>query len=121
MSGNGFPGAGERRAAPRFNISLPLTFTVSEDGRAYAATVDNLSLGGMLLLTELDVEHGTDIVVHLPVGAEAVLDVEARIVRTARVGALGELGVAFLTLGDEQLQRVAEIVDARAAESGKRR
>lgn len=101
----------ERRQAPRFNISMPVTFTVTKSGRLCTAMVDNMSLGGVLLLTDEPLEHDTRIVIHIPIAVDATVNIEAAIVRTSN---LGEVGVAFISLGDDAMQRLSDLVDQRA-------
>jgi len=105
------PTASERRQAPRFNISLPVTFTLVESGRLCAATVDNISLGGILMLTDEMIEHDERIVIHLPIALDTTINIDAAIVRTSSVG---EVAVAFASLSDEAMDRLAEFVDLRA-------
>jgi len=101
----------ERRQTPRFNISMPVTFTVVGTGRVCAGMVDNISLGGGCILTEKNLDQGARIVVHIPIAVDTIVTLEAAIVRTS---SLGEVGVAFMSLGDEEMQRLAELVDSRS-------
>lgn len=101
----------ERRQAPRFNISLPVTFTIVASGRLCAATVDNISLGGILMLTEETVDNDERIIIHLPLALDATINIDADIVRTSNIG---EVAVAFAALGDDAMDRLAEFVDMRA-------
>jgi c-di-GMP-binding flagellar brake protein YcgR len=100
----------DRRRAPRFNISMPVTFTVVSTGRTFAATVDNISLGGVLLLTEAKLEDGDRLVMHLPIAEDMTMRVEASLVR---VRDAGEFGVAFVSLTDDELDRLTEFVEQR--------
>jgi hypothetical protein len=90
---------------------MPVTFTVAHSGRVSAGMVDNISLGGVLLLTDEPLAHGDHIVIHIPITVDMTVTLEAAIVRTS---SLGEVGVAFMSLGDEAMQRLAELVDNRA-------
>ncbi len=101
----------ERRQAPRFNISMPVTFTVTDSGRLCVGMVDNISLGGVLLLTDEPLDHDARIVIHIPIAIDATVNIDAAIVRTSNVG---EVGVAFVSLGDDAMQRLADLVDLRA-------
>jgi PilZ domain len=101
----------ERRQAPRFNISMPVTFTRADSGRLCAATVDNISLGGVLLLTDEPLEQETHIVIHIPIAVDATVNIDAAIVRTSN---LGEVGVAFVSLGEDAMERLSDLVDQRA-------
>ena len=101
----------ERRQAPRFNISLPITFSVAGSGRLCAGMVDNISLGGVLLLTDEPLQHDDRITIHVPIAMDTTINIEAAIVRTST---LGEVGVAFMSLGDEAMQRLSDLVDQRA-------
>jgi len=101
----------ERRQAPRFNLSMPVTFSIAGSGRLCAGMVDNISLGGVLLVTDEPLNHTDRIVIHIPIAMDATMNIEAAIVRTSNVG---EVGVAFMSLGDEAMQRLSELVDQRA-------
>jgi hypothetical protein len=90
---------------------MPVTFTVAQSGRVCAGMVDNISLGGVLLLTDEPLAHGDHIVIHIPITVDMTVTLEAAIVRTS---SLGEVGVAFMSLGDEAMQRLADLVDSRA-------
>jgi hypothetical protein len=104
----------DRRGAPRFNISMPVTFSIPATRRICAATVDNISMGGVLLLTDEQLDNGTEIIIHLPIDLDATINVHATIVRTAEVG---EFGVAFIRLLDDQMDRISTFVESRAARS----
>jgi hypothetical protein len=101
----------ERRQAPRFNISLPVTFSKPGTGRLCAGMVDNISLGGVLLVTDEPLTHDDRIVIHIPIALDTTMNIEAAIVRTSNVG---EVGVAFISLGDDAMERLSELVDQRA-------
>ena len=100
----------ERRRAPRFNISLPVTVSDAATGRSYVATVDNISLGGVCLLIESDIPAGTRLVIHLPIAPDMTMRIEASLVRTTNVG---EFGVAFVSLSDEELDRLSDFFELR--------
>ena len=89
-----------------------MTFSIAETGRICAATVDNISMGGVLLLTDVRLENDTQIVIHLPIEIDATINVHATVKRTADVG---EFGVAFISLTDDELERIATFVESRAA------
>jgi hypothetical protein len=107
------PRPSERRQAPRFNISLPVTFTVVDSGRLCVGMVDNISLGGVLLLTDEPLEHDARIVIHIPIAIDATVNIDAAIVRTS---SLGEVGVAFIALGEDEMTRLADLVDQRTTQ-----
>ena len=102
--------ASDRRRAPRFNISLPVTVTNLDTGRSFAATVDNISLGGVLLLTDASLDEGSRLVMHLPIAADMTMRLEASLVRSASAG---EFGVAFVSLSDDELDRLSDFVERR--------
>lgn len=105
----------ERRRAPRFNIALPVTITATETGRMYPATVDNISLGGVLLITDAPLEEGARLVIHLPIAADMTMRIEAALRRIANAG---EFGVAFISLTDEELDRLSDFVEQRSTITG---
>jgi hypothetical protein len=100
----------ERRQAPRFNISMAVTFSVAGSGRLCAGMVDNISLGGVLLLTDEPLDQNDRIIIHIPIAMDTTVNIEAGIVRTS---SLGEVGVAFMSLDDDAMQRLADLVDRR--------
>ena len=89
---------------------MPVTFSVAGSGRQCAGMVDNISLGGVLLLTDEQLDQDARIVIHIPIAMDTTVNIEAAIVRTSN---LGEVGVAFMSLGDDAMQRLAELVDQR--------
>jgi hypothetical protein len=102
----------DRRRYPRFNLKLPVEYTIVEQQRRCSAMVDNISLAGVLLLTDQPLRQGTNVVVHLPSDAGESLDIKAQIVRTSVVG---ELGVAFIAMTAEEVERVTALVERRSA------
>ena len=90
---------------------MPVTFSIAGSGRLCAGMVDNISLGGVLLVTEEQLDHTDRIVIHIPIALDATMNIEAAIVRTSNVG---EVGVAFMSLGDDEMERLSELVDQRA-------
>lgn len=100
----------ERRRAPRFNISMPVTVSDVATGRSYVATVDNISLGGVCLLIETKLAAGTRLIINLPIAADMTMQIEASLVRTTSVG---EFGVAFVSLSEDELDRLSEFFELR--------
>jgi hypothetical protein len=94
---------------------MPVTFSVPATGQTFTATVDNISMGGVLLLTEAPLAEGTRLVMHLPITEDMTMRVEASLVRSASAG---ELGVAFVSLTDEELDRISEFVEQRGDRMG---
>ena len=90
---------------------MPVTFTVAGSGKLCAGMVDNISLGGVLLLTDEQLHENDRIVIHIPIAMDTTVNIEAAIVHTS---SLGEVGVAFMSLGDDAMQRLADLVDQRA-------
>lgn len=88
-----------------------MTFSIAGSGRLCAGMVDNMSLGGVLLLTDEPLFQDTRITIYLPIALDATVNIEASIVRTSN---LGEVGVAFASLSEEAMQRLADFVDERA-------
>ena len=71
-----------------------------------------MSLGGVLLLTDEPLQHDDRIVIHIPITEDMTVNIDAAIVRTSNL--LGEVGVAFMSLGDDEMQRLSDLVDQRA-------
>ena len=92
---------------------MPVTFSIRDTGRICAATVDNISMGGVLLLTDVQLANDTKVVVHLPIDIDTTINVDATVARTANVG---EFGVAFISLTEEEMERISAFVEARAAQ-----
>ena len=111
MTGESPRSGGDRRRATRFNISMPATVFDAVTGRAYAATVDNISLGGVLLLLDATLEAGTRLFIDLPIADDMTMRLEASCVHATD---LGEFGVAFVSLTDDELDRLAFLVEHRA-------
>jgi hypothetical protein len=101
----------DRRRFPRFNVKMLVEFTMLGGGQRYEAMVDNISLAGVLLLTDETLARGTRIVVHLP-AAGGVIDIQAEIVRSS---VLGEFGVAFVSMTESEIERVMSLVEGRSA------
>ena len=101
----------ERRRAPRFNISMPVTVLDAATGRSFPATVDNISLGGVLLLLDESVASGTTLFIDLPIAADMSMRIEASLVRSTDYG---EFGVAFVSLTDDELDRLSDFFEARS-------
>ena len=101
----------DRRRAPRFNISMPVTVTDPATGRTYPATVDNISLGGVLLLIDTKLESGTRLFINLPIADDMTMRIEVSLVRRTNVG---EFGVAFVSLTDGELDRLADFFEMRS-------
>lgn len=101
----------ERRRAPRFNISMPVTVIDAASGRGFPATVDNISLGGVLLLLDEQIPAGSRLFIDLPIAADMSMRIEASLVRSTD---LGEFGVAFVSLTDDELDRLGEFFEARS-------
>jgi hypothetical protein len=102
----------ERRRYPRFNVKLPVEFTIVAENRRCRAVVDNISLAGVLILTDEKLEQGTPVIVHLPGGPTGLFDIEASIVRTSVVG---EFGVAFGAMSQDEIEWVTSFVENRSA------
>lgn len=105
------PPADDRRRAPRFNISMPVTVYDAATGRGFAATVDNISLGGVLLLLDDHLEAGSRLFIDLPISADMSMRIEASLVRSSD---LGEFAVAFVSLTDDELDRLGAFFEARS-------
>jgi PilZ domain-containing protein len=93
---------------------MPVTFSVQGTRRICAATVDNISMGGMLLLTDEQLDNDSGIMIHLPIDSDSTINVHATVTRTA---AIGEFGVAFISLTDDEMDRISTFVELRAARS----
>jgi len=107
------PAGADRRRAPRFNISMPVMVADAATGRSWPAVVDNISLGGVLLLLDTQLPAGARLVLHLPIAQDMTMRVEASLVRSSGVG---EIGVAFVSLTDDELDRLADFLERRSAE-----
>lgn len=106
------PRGDERRRAPRFNISMPVTVLDAGTGRSFPATVDNISLGGVLLLVDAPVESGGRLFIDLPIAVDMSMRIEASLVRSTD---LGEFGVAFVSLTEDEMDRLSDFFETRAS------
>lgn len=97
-----------RRRYPRFNVKLPVEFTILGEQRRCRATVDNISLAGILLITEEALENGARIIVHMLHGGARSLDVQGQVVRASVVG---EFGVAFVALSEAEVEHLTSFVE----------
>lgn len=102
----------DRRRYPRFNLKLPIEFTIVDEQRRCRAMVDNISLAGVLLLTDEPLAQGARIIVHLPSEPDSPLAVQSEVVRTSVVG---EFGVAFVSMTMAEIERVTNFVEGRSA------
>ena len=98
----------DRRRYPRFNVKLPVEFTVLPGQRRCRATIDNISLAGVLLLTDEPLENGTRVLMHIPQRSAAVLNMQAQIVRASVVG---EFGVAFVSMSEDEIEQLTSLVE----------
>jgi len=101
----------DRRRYPRFNVKLPVEFTIVDERRRCRAMVDNISLAGVLLLTDEPLAQGARVIVHLPSDPDAPLDVQSQVVRTSVVG---EFGIAFVSMTIDEVERVTNFVERRS-------
>jgi hypothetical protein len=102
----------DRRRYPRFNVKLPVEFTIVDEQRRCKAALDNISLAGVLLLTDEPLAQGTRIIVHLPSTPDEPLDIRSEVVRTSVVG---EFGVAFVSMTLDEIERVTSFVERGSA------
>ena len=98
----------DRRRYPRFNVKLPVDFTAAYEQRRCRATIDNISLAGVLLLTDEQLENGTRITVHIPQQGGPPLNLQAQIVRASVVG---EFGVTFVSMSEAEIERLTSFVE----------
>jgi hypothetical protein len=101
----------DRRRYPRFNIKLPVEFTIVDEQRRCRAMVDNISLAGVLLLTDEPLAQGARVIVHLPSTPDEPLNVQSEVVRTSVVG---EFGIAFVSMTIDEVERVTTFVERRS-------
>lgn len=90
---------------------MPVTVYDAVTGRGFAATVDNISLGGVLLLLDDRLAAGSRLFIDLPIAADMSMRIEASLVRSSD---LGEFAVAFVSLTDDELDRLSEFFEARS-------
>ncbi len=69
-------------------------------------------MGGVLMLTDRALEQGTHVTIHLPIGRDHTANIGASIVRTSSVG---EFGVAFFELPEDELERLSAFVEERSS------
>ena len=76
--------------------------------RRCRATIDNISLAGVLLLTDEPLENGTRVMIHIPQRSAAVLNIQAQ---TVRASVVGEVGVAFVSVSEDEIEQLTSFVE----------
>jgi len=81
---------------------------VLPEQRRCRATIDNISLAGVLLLTDEPLENGTRVMIHIPQRSAAVLNIQAQ---TVRASVVGEVGVAFVSVSEDEIEQLTSFVE----------
>jgi hypothetical protein len=98
----------DRRRFPRMRTAWPV-IVESADGRVGVGQVVDVSLSGMRIHSELEVETGTPLTLRITLPKDTGrIEVLAKVARRDSQG----FGVAFLTLGEGEAERVAPFVAA---------
>ena len=92
------PDFDERRENQRVPLTLHVQYTL-EDGEIRSGTVQNISKGGVLLVSDVVVPLGTKLEIHFrDPKAERLVHVSGKVIRSA---AAGEFGVSFVYMSSE--------------------
>lgn len=93
----------DRRSAPRYLLSLPITARVAQRIEAVAAMYRNISVHGVYFTTNLKLTPGSflELSLTLPAefteGTEVFIRAQGRVVRVGREADAGRIGVAMVT------------------------
>lgn len=85
----------DKREHPRYTIELPIAVTLGEVVASESAYLSNISVGGVLFNSMVELEPGTLILLHLP-PTKPVLRTPGRVVWCTKHGFEYEVGVEFL-------------------------
>lgn len=106
----------DKREHARFPVELPVTITLGEVVASESAYLSNISAGGVLFNSMVDLAPGTPILLHLPPG-KPVLRTPGRVVWCTKLGFEYEIGVEFTIddplFRDRMLSVVRRIEDYR--------
>ena len=102
----------ERRSWPRQQIHVPVRFTLRGLPIPYVGSLENISVGGVCLTTSIRLRIGEQIELHIPVNANgASIAIAASVARVTEKGPARLLGMAFLELSWDQLDRLTRFVE----------
>ena len=92
----------DKREHPRYPVELPVAVTLGEVVASESAYLSNISAGGVLFNSMVELAPGTPILLHLPPG-KPVLRTPGRVVWCTKLGFEYEIGVEFV-IEDEQFR-----------------
>jgi len=106
----------DKREHARFSVELPVAVTLGEVVASESAYLSNISAGGVLFTSMVELAPGTPILLHLPPG-KPVLRTPGRVVWCTKLGFEYEIGVEFSIddplFRDRMLSVVRRIEDYR--------
>ena len=105
----------ERRRWPRQKVRLPVRFTLRGLPIPYVGSLEDISLGGVRMATSVRLKVGEEIGLYIPVGPdEPPMLFRAAVVRSVEQFVSRLLGVVFLELEAEQMERLEKLVSYSA-------
>ena len=106
----------DKREHARYPVELPIAVTLGEVVASESAYLSNISAGGVLFRSMVELAPGTPILLHLPPG-KPVLRTPGRVVWCTKLGFEYEIGVEFTIddplFRDRMLSVVCRIEDYR--------
>ena len=103
----------ERRIFKRFLVQIPISFRLEDPPIDGNGTVYNLSIGGCKVTSATPVSTGLYLSIHLHLPTEpSPLEVRLAAVRWAMAG---DFGVAFLSMGSDQHERLQRFLSDHQA------
>ena len=98
--------AKERRRDIRIDVSFPITVEVEKTGERTPAVVENVSLCGVLLRTEVELPMQSRVHLEIKLGDAPVLKIPAFVVRTTGAQSYG---TSFGELSEQDADRLMEL------------
>lgn len=106
----------DKREYPRYTVELPVAVTLGEVVASESAYLSNISAGGVLFNSMVELEPGTLILLHIPPG-KPLLRTPGRVVWCTKQGFEYEVGAEFLIeepiFRDRMLSMVRRIEEYR--------
>jgi len=101
----------DNRLHRRISVKLDFKFQL-EKGEEYSAVTTNVSLGGLLFSTDLDLHPSERIKVKLLFEENDILEIEGLVVRSEKdfKTEKNNVGVSFLSLNHEMRQKIAKLI-----------
>ena len=99
----------DKREHIRYPVELPVAVTLGEVVASESAYLSNISAGGVLFNSMVELAPGTPILLHLPPG-KPVLRTPGRVVGCTKLGFEYEIGVEFVIEDEQFRDRMLSVV-----------